>query len=711
MEISYGKNIILTQGTHYTPPSVLDKDLIYPRANIQIEISPVKNSGIEGTAIFVFDITALTLKESNCELSRTEFTYNTQAQKPRITVNDSSQTNLQENTHYTVQWPQNTIDVGEKIVTVKGIESAGYFGEVELKYNILPADINNCSIVLSDSEFPFSGDPIKPAVTIKNSESTLAEGTDYSIVWPEDITSASTKTLTINGIGNYKGTAERSYSITGTDISITEILPSDTTFKYNRKSQKPTFTVKNESTTLTELNHYTVEFPEDTVSCGTKNVIFKGNPQYGYIGEKTISYEITPVDANDPKLEIGLNRESFYYNGSEMMPEVTAKYLGENLQKGTDYTITWDEDLTSPGDKKLCLDFQGNFKGKKEMTFTIKKLTFETMYGDQLEISLKDYFNSSSDDDYYHISGGNGLLNATVNGKNLLIPSQSPVGTHNLAVNKNGDQETISIEITVTKATPILRLNNKTVVYSGEEVLIDPAEVILKNSEEFNGSVNYNYYSNPECTSLISENPRNAGVYYVIAYIAAPTDNYTNTYSEPAKITIEKANQILSGTTFYQGSAGTTIQMDAKSDSATDMTYTSDDDSIVSVDDSGLMTLKSQGATLVHAYALESSNYNEAVFDATVEVDGSAISGDPSDSDGNIQNGLSNSDDNSNQNGSIFNPENLSPDVIADQAEQIWNQVLATGDDSRYIIYTTLILGFSSLVLFILILIKERKRY
>ena len=275
-----------------------------------------------------------------------------------------------------------------------------------------------------------------------------------------------------------------------------------------------------------------------------------------------------------------------------------------------------------------------------------------------------------------------------------------------MVITRDGESpESVHMEITINKATPILRLSNKNTVYSGEEILIDSATVILENNETFSGDIHYDYYSDPDCISIMNENPRNAGTYYAKAYIEAPSDNYTSTYSEAAKINVEKANQTISGTAYYQSTQGTSIQMDAKSVSAADMMYSSDDENIVSIDDSGLMTLNDSGTTLVHAYALETQNYKEAIFDATVEVSSSDYNGD-------TQQGFSNRDDDSSENGYIYDNQGSDDDqlTLPEQAEQVWNQILATGDDSRYIVYTALVLGTLSLILFALIIVKEHKK-
>ncbi|MBP5420691.1 MAG: InlB B-repeat-containing protein [Bacteroidales bacterium] len=58
----------------------------------------------------------------------------------------------------------------------------------------------------------YTGSAIEPEVVVTDGETTLALGTDYTVVYSDNI-NAGTATVTITGIGNYSGTVEKTFTI------------------------------------------------------------------------------------------------------------------------------------------------------------------------------------------------------------------------------------------------------------------------------------------------------------------------------------------------------------------------------------------------------------------------------------------------------------------------------------------------------------------
>ncbi len=72
--------------------------------------------------------------------------------------------------------------------------------------------VSKCKISLPASSFPYTGDPITPAVSIKDGAKKLKEGTDYLIRY-EDNEGVGTATIKITGIGYYSGTVTKKFTI------------------------------------------------------------------------------------------------------------------------------------------------------------------------------------------------------------------------------------------------------------------------------------------------------------------------------------------------------------------------------------------------------------------------------------------------------------------------------------------------------------------
>ena len=92
---------------------------------------------------------------------------------------------------------------------------------------------------------------------------------------------------------------------------------------------------------------------------------------------------------------------------------------------------------------------------------------------------------------------------------------------------------TITKNFTIKKASSSVTLKAKTTTYTGKTIAIGKATV--KGS---NGKVTYTYYSNSKCTKKAT--PKNAGIYYVKATVAANA-NYNAATSKAVKLTINKA--------------------------------------------------------------------------------------------------------------------------------------------------------------------------
>ena len=119
---------------------------------------------------------------------------------------------LEEGTDYTVSY-SNNINVGTAAATVTGINH--YYGTMKETFQIIPAKLS-VKITLSGDQFTYTGDAIKPAVTVTRSSDgkTLKEGSDYKVAYSNN-TKIGTATVTVTGIHNYTGTSSTTFRITG----------------------------------------------------------------------------------------------------------------------------------------------------------------------------------------------------------------------------------------------------------------------------------------------------------------------------------------------------------------------------------------------------------------------------------------------------------------------------------------------------------------
>ena len=165
-------------------------------------------------------------------------TYNTKAQKPKVTVKLGSKT-LKEGTDYTLTYASNKNASKKASVTVKGKKA--YNGSVKKTFTINQRDISKSpvSITLKKNKFGYTGKTIKPgytvAITVGGKAVNLANGTDFTVAYKNNV-KIGTASIVFKGKGNYKGTKTLKFYILkkatvtlnlnkGSNSRVTPVLP------------------------------------------------------------------------------------------------------------------------------------------------------------------------------------------------------------------------------------------------------------------------------------------------------------------------------------------------------------------------------------------------------------------------------------------------------------------------------------------------------
>lgn len=96
--------------------------------------------------------------------------------------------------------------------------------------------LTNADITISDiSPLTYTGQEQKPTVTVKDGETTLVAGTDYTVSYSDNV-NAGTATVTITAVesGNYSGTASATFSITQKVITVHGITAKNKIYDGNK---------------------------------------------------------------------------------------------------------------------------------------------------------------------------------------------------------------------------------------------------------------------------------------------------------------------------------------------------------------------------------------------------------------------------------------------------------------------------------------------
>ena len=213
-EISIPESVISIENGAFSGCS--EELTIYGKAGSYVETYAKENDILFSSTGISHPVEKKTISRNNVTLSQSTYTYDGTAKTPTVTVKDGSAV-LREGTDYTVAY-SNNINVGTAKVTVTG--KGNYTGAVTKEFTITEAapeqrvkELSHCTVTLSKSSYTYDGKAKKPAVTVKDGNTALKEGTDYTVTYSNNI-NAGTAKVTATGKGNYKGTVTRNFTIT-----------------------------------------------------------------------------------------------------------------------------------------------------------------------------------------------------------------------------------------------------------------------------------------------------------------------------------------------------------------------------------------------------------------------------------------------------------------------------------------------------------------
>lgn len=256
---------------------------------------------------------------------------------------------------------------------------------------VVPRDLKDADVFLEETSFEFCGRGIEPEPVVHLGIAELKKGVDYTLTYSDNRNVGNKATVTVNGTGNYKGTASTTFEITPLSMTDAEIELEYYTTHYTGSERKP-------HVVSMETDKYEFEVQASSNPSGPSNlkaggkttipviegedfeVIYKNNIPVGtatatargtgnLIGDsKPKNFEITKATNNDVTAK--LEYTTTEYTGSEKKPKVTVTIDGDELKEGTDFTATYSSN-TDIGTASVKV------KGKGDFDYVDKDLTFE----------------------------------------------------------------------------------------------------------------------------------------------------------------------------------------------------------------------------------------------------------------------------------------------------------------------------------------------
>ena len=308
----------------------------------------------------------------------------------------------------------------------------------------------------------YTGEAIEPTVTVKDGETTLTAGTDYTVAF-SDNTNAGTATVTITAVegSDYSGTATATFTIAKADITMTTAPAAVSDLTYSGEAQTLiTAGTASFGTVLYSLDGttYAEALPQAT-DAGAYTVYYKveGDANHNAFEAQTVSVTIDAKALADPTVEVA-------EAGAGEVPAITVKDGETVLTEGTDYDITYkdsdEEEVTvaqmeaNPGTYTAVISLKGNYSGSKEQTITVKATVVAT-----LTIPAQSYAT------YYAAQGLNldaatadGVKLCTVTGVNgsevvLAELTEAAAETPLIIYNGTGDEQDVVLKVNETATT------------------------------------------------------------------------------------------------------------------------------------------------------------------------------------------------------------------------------------------------------------------
>lgn len=252
--------------------------------------------------------------------------------------------------------------------------------------SINPDDEKNGITVTDPENSIYDGNEHINGLTVTDSKlnTTLVEGTDYTLTYSGDLINVGTVTITIKGIGNYTGEFTKTYQILPREYTVTTNTDSKV-YDGNPLTAGGTVNnlVKDETVNLTMTGSQTnVGTSDNTYELNWTGSAKESNYTHGKdsIGTLTVKAKsIVPDGPDTPdekKTGITVSDPSdSKYDGKEHREVLTVQDTKKNdeLVAEKDYSVTYSGDLVNAGTVTITIEGIGNYTGSFTKTYEITK--------------------------------------------------------------------------------------------------------------------------------------------------------------------------------------------------------------------------------------------------------------------------------------------------------------------------------------------------
>ena len=226
------------------------------------------------------------------------------------------------------------------------------------------------------SDLPYRGkDQFQEPMVTDAKGNLLVKDRDYTLAFDGDarnVTDAGVS-VTVSGIGNYKGDFSRSYKILPREVSVksasaSKVYDGTPLFSHDVVVTSAAGFVEDDVASMTAPNSITeVGSITNEIVIKWSNDVAAGN----YVVSKEEGVlEVTPKSVTAEGFSVeGLNDVT--YNGLAQRQEPTVKDGDKTLTKDKDYTLSFTEDVTNVGTVRVTVTGKGNYAGSADVAYQI----------------------------------------------------------------------------------------------------------------------------------------------------------------------------------------------------------------------------------------------------------------------------------------------------------------------------------------------------
>ncbi len=379
----YSHKTLLTNGVDYTVKYKNNKNP--GTATVTI----TGKGDYSGSITRSFTIKAYTVDLDKTDLSKATVTID----KP---VYDGSEINLKD--YISVSLSGSELAFGEDydVMTTKMVRDSGkydllivgtgdYTGTKTAKMTVdqVTLTIDNFQFGMDGAKAAYSKAGARPKFRVTLGDEYIVEGRGYTVSFKNDkkVATASDKkapTLTIKGIGNFKGSFSVKFDIEPRSLSEAALEIAPVYYSEKPDAYKAAVTVTDDEENKLGSKDYTLEYSytDDVPKVGTI-VMVTVQGTGNYTDSKVDTYEILPTyDLNDAVVIID---EEYQFSKDGVTPKPVVKKSSKTLEEGKDYTLSYTNNKKL-GRATVKVTGKGQYTGSVESSFSIVRKDISGLY-------------------------------------------------------------------------------------------------------------------------------------------------------------------------------------------------------------------------------------------------------------------------------------------------------------------------------------------